>query len=112
MGGRGYEIDPPRRSNVLKQVKAFVLSGGGNLGSLQVGMLRALLEAGIVPDMLVGTSIGSVNAAALAADPSLEQVIRLGEMWTDLRPRDVFSGNPLGVGCSLLRRGSLFPSRR
>ena len=40
---------------------AFVLSGGGNLGAIQAGMLRALLGEGIRPDFVVGTSVGSVN---------------------------------------------------
>ena len=75
-------------------------------------MLRALLEAGIVPDVLVGASIGSVNAAFLAADPCLDQVMALEEVWTDLRSRDIFSWNPLGIGGALLRRGAVFPSDR
>lgn len=50
----------------MDQCTAFVLGGGGSRGALQVGALRALLEAGIVPDLLVGTSIGAANAAALA----------------------------------------------
>jgi NTE family protein len=75
-------------------------------------MLRALLEAGIVPDVLVGASIGSVNAAFLAADPCLDQVMALEEVWTDLRSRDIFSWNPLGIGGALLRRGAVFPPER
>lgn len=93
-------------------MKAFVLSGGGNLGSVQVGMLRALLEADIVPDVLVGASIGSVNAAFLAADPCLDQVLALSEIWAGLRSRDIFSWNPLGIGGALLRRGAVFPPDR
>ncbi|MGZ4104331.1 MAG: patatin-like phospholipase family protein [Actinomycetota bacterium] len=54
-------------------MNAFVLSGGANLGAVQAGMLVALLEAGIRPDVLVGTSIGAANVAYLAADPSLER---------------------------------------
>ncbi|MDQ7028746.1 MAG: patatin-like phospholipase family protein [Ardenticatenia bacterium] len=49
---------------------AFVLSGGGNRGALQVGALQVLLEAGIQPDVLVGTSVGAVNALFLACDPT------------------------------------------
>lgn len=45
---------------------AFVLSGGGSLGALQVGMLQALTEAGIRPDLMMGTSVGAVNAAWMA----------------------------------------------
>ena len=50
---------------------AFVLGGGGVLGAGEVGMLRALLEAGVVPDLVVGTSVGAVNGAFLAAEPTV-----------------------------------------
>lgn len=49
----------------------FVLGGGGALGAVQVGMLRALLERGVTPDLVVGTSIGAFNGAILAADPTV-----------------------------------------
>src|SRR5258708_7666865 len=48
---------------------AFVLGGGGILGAHEVGMLRALSEAGIRPDVVVGTSVGAINGALVAADP-------------------------------------------
>ena len=54
------------RKNKAKKTMAFVLGGGGARGAFQVGALRALLEAGITADLLVGTSIGAVNAAAMA----------------------------------------------
>jgi NTE family protein len=92
-------------------VIGFVLSGGANLGSIHVGMLRALLEAGIKPDVIVGTSIGAVNAAHLAADPTLEQADRLRQLWCDVRARDIFPLNPFASIHSLVRQGSLFPSR-
>ncbi len=60
---------------------AFVLGGGGVLGAAEVGMLRALLEAELRPDLIVGTSIGAVNGALLAADPTVAGAIRLGAMW-------------------------------
>lgn len=50
----------------MKKCLAFVLAGGGSRGALQVGALRALFEAGFKPDLLVGTSIGAVNAVGLA----------------------------------------------
>ena len=56
---RGVEDEPRPRT-------AFVLSGGGNQGVSQVGMLRALLERGIVPDVVIGTSAGALNGAAVA----------------------------------------------
>src|SRR5438067_829091 len=63
---------------------AFVLSGGGNHGVAQVGMLRALLEHRIVPDVLIGTSVGALNAAAVAATPTLEGVHRLERIWASI----------------------------
>jgi NTE family protein len=60
---------------------AFVLGGGGVLGAHEVGMLRALAERSISPDLIVGTSIGAVNGAFFAADPSPAGVEHLGELW-------------------------------
>ena len=42
---------------------AFVLGGGGVLGAVEVGMLRALLEREIQPDLVLGTSVGALNGA-------------------------------------------------
>ena len=75
---------------------AFVLGGGGHLGAHEVGMLRALLERGIVPDLVIGTSIGAINGAAVAADPTTAAVARLTEMWTGVARTDVFGGSVLG----------------
>ena len=73
---------------------AFVLGGGGVLGSTEVGMLRALLEAGITPDLVLGTSVGALNGAFLAADPTVEATIRLAELWRQLSAEGgVFSGS-------------------
>jgi len=72
---------------------AFVLSGGASLGSIQVGMLKALFEAGIKPDFLVGTSVGAVNAAWIAGSPTTEGIAKLEQIWLGLRREDVF---PLG----------------
>src|SRR5687768_8421797 len=63
---------------------AFVLGGGGVLGAGEVGMLRALLEAGITPDLVVGTSVGALNGAFLAADPTVEATLRLAALWNRL----------------------------
>ena len=71
-------------------MKAFVLSGGGNLGAGHVGAVLALLEHGIVPDLLVGTSAGAINASYLAFDPGLDGARRLADIWTSVRTRDVF----------------------
>lgn len=58
-------------SNILPRPVAFVFSGGTSLGSVQVGMLRAVFEAGIKPDLLVGTSAGAVNAASVGQGPGI-----------------------------------------
>lgn len=70
--------------------EAFVLSGGGSLGAAQVGAMSALLEAGIQPDLLVGCSVGALNAAALAVDPSLPRVHELERVWLGLDRSHVF----------------------
>ena len=59
---------------------AFVLGGGGLLGAHEVGMLRALADAGVRPDLVVGTSIGALNGVLVAADPA-EAADRLARMW-------------------------------
>ena len=69
---------------------AFVLSGGGSLGAVQAGMMLALAERGVVPDLLVGTSVGALNAAYLAAGPSYDGARALATVWSGLRRRDVF----------------------
>lgn len=75
---------------------AFVLSGGGARGALQVGALRALLEAGIKPDLLVGTSIGAVNATYLAVQGvNLTSVDGLADAWRDAVKADLLPANYL-----------------
>jgi len=70
---------------------AFVLSGGASLGALQVGMLEALYERGIVPDVLVATSVGALNAAFIASRAQTVAAARaLARVWRDLRREDVF----------------------
>jgi len=73
---------------------AFVLGGGGVLGAGEVGMLRALLEAGIAPDLVLGTSVGALNGAFLAADPTVAATLRLADLWRQLSAEGgVFSGS-------------------
>ena len=60
---------------------AFVLGGGGVLGAVEVGMLRALLERDIVPDLVLGTSVGALNGALVAREPDLSVVERLTALW-------------------------------
>ena len=92
---------------------AFVLSGGVSLGALQVGMLQALYEHGIVPDLLVGASAGALNAAYVASRPqSAATAKELGRIWRDLHREDIFpiSMSAL-VGGACGRRDHLVPDR-
>jgi NTE family protein len=70
---------------------AFVLSGGGSLGAVQVGMLRALTERRITPDLLVGTSVGALNAGFVSSHGTSPAALdRLAGTWAALRRDDVF----------------------
>lgn len=84
-------------------VTAFVLSGGGSLGAVQVGMLQALTARGIVPDLLIGTSAGALNAAYVAGrgvdDASLSD---LEAVWAGLRRHRVFPLDPVRLGAAVL----------
>jgi NTE family protein len=83
---------------------AFVLGGGGGpLGAHEVGMLRALIERGIRPDLVLGTSVGAINGVAVAADPSPAGIERLTEMWSAIDRSDVFGGSVLGRLATLAR---------
>lgn len=82
---------------------AFVLGGGGLLGAHEVGMLRALLEAGVVPDLIVGTSVGAINGVVVAEDPSPVAARRLAELWLDLDSSDLFAGSVIGRLSTLAR---------
>jgi len=88
-------------------VTAFVLSGGASLGAAQVGMLTALAEAGVRPDLVVGTSVGAINGAWLAGGVDCGG---LGQVWRALRRETVF---PTRLVDGLLglagRRGHLVP---
>ncbi len=81
---------------------AFVLGGGGQLGAHEVGMLKALVERDVRADVVVGTSIGAVNGAVYAADPTIESVRRLAELWSSGGAK-IF-GDSLGDGARLLAK--------
>jgi NTE family protein len=82
---------------------AFVLGGGGVLGAAEVGMLRALFEHGIRPDLIVGTSVGAINGALVAADPAPSSVDRLRGVWEELASQGIFAGSVLARMSTLVR---------
>jgi NTE family protein len=94
-----------RNGKGAKPQVAFVLSGGGNLGAVQVGMLRALLERGILPDLVVGCSVGALNGAALADDPTLAGVDKLEQVWRSVEGNDLMPRNLLPNAVALARKG-------
>ena len=75
---------------------AFVLSGGASLGAIQVGMLRALFERRITPDLIIGTSIGAINGAYIASRPTTPDTAdALADVWLGLHRFEVFPPDPL-----------------
>jgi NTE family protein len=80
-----------------REKTAFVLAGGGSFGAIQVGMLRELVAHGIVPDLVVGASVGALNGIHFCADPTPAGVARLEAVWRALRRSDVFPLSPRQV---------------
>jgi NTE family protein len=79
-----------------RQKTAFVLSGGASLGAIQVGMLQALYERDVEPDLIVGASSGALNGAFIAARPqTVATAAELADIWIGLRRGQVFPLNPL-----------------
>src|SRR5437763_7205850 len=80
----------PAEPLAVRPTEVFVFSGGGSLGAAQVGALQALFEAGITPGLVVGCSVGALNAAYVAVDPSPARANALGELWRRMSRRLVF----------------------
>lgn len=97
---------------MLNAPVVFVLSGGGNLGAAQVGMLRALLENDIYPDMILGCSAGAINGAALAVKPTAEGVAQLAEIWCGLDGRHLMPRTWLPRLVALARPGEAIHKNR
>jgi NTE family protein len=81
-------LAPPRYASPTKT--ALVLAGGGSFGAIQVGMMHSLAARGIEADMVVGSSVGAMNGAYYAGDPTLKGVLQLEAIWRGLERQDVF----------------------
>ncbi|HET7482887.1 MAG TPA: patatin-like phospholipase family protein [Actinomycetota bacterium] len=98
MSDRGVRNQPSRAqwlrrlAHRRRDTVGFVLSGGGPLGALEVGALHALFETDIRPDLMVGTSVGALNATWVAYDPTPAGVERLDAVWRNLKDNDMFPG--------------------
>ena len=95
------------RDQIGQAKTAFVLAGGGSFGAIQVGMLHSLAAHGIEADMVVGSSVGALNGAFYAGDPTLRGVEKLGDIWRELTRQDVFPMNWRTVLGFLWRRDFL-----
>lgn len=94
-------------------MNAFVLTGGGSLGAVHVGMLRALYERGIAPDLIIGTSVGGINGAYIASRPqTVETAEALGDIWRGIERHQVFPFGFTGGFLGFIGRRSHFLSNR
>jgi NTE family protein len=108
---------PDRSSRSEGPTTAFVLGGGGLLGAVEVGMLRALFEAGVTPDLILGTSVGALNGALVAADPGPGVIDRLVHLWESAAAgKEVYGDGVLRQATRAVRTGthlhSALPLRR
>ena len=115
-----FTADPVAGRAACEPRTAFVLAGGAALGAMQAGMVRALYELGIAPDLLIGTSVGALNAAFLASRPAtVATAEELAAVWRALRRSDT-RGQPtrrpllwsLPCGSASARRGRRIASVR
>jgi NTE family protein len=88
---------------------ALVLAGGGSFGAIQVGMMHSLAAHEISADMVVGSSVGALNGAYYAGDPTLKGVLQLETIWRGLKRRDVFPVTWRTLLGFLWRRDFLIP---
>lgn len=101
-----------RRSRSLEPAHsktAFVLSGGGIQGSIQVGMIKALFEHGIEPDLIAATSVGALNGAVIAQSPGEKGLEQLVGIWNDLEGEHIFPGSFWSRMVKFVSADHLFP---
>lgn len=102
---------PRRPAGGERRTTVVVLSGGGHLGAIHVGQLRAIVEAGIEVDAYVATSVGALNAAVMAARPGMAGVDRLHEIWRGVRTDEIFPGGTVAQAWKIARgHDHLYPN--
>lgn len=94
-------------ASILPRPAAYVLGGGASSAAAQVGMLRALAESGISPDIIIGTSAGALNGVILADDP-VGAVTRLEAIWTTLKTRRLIPDTRLRRARNLAGRRHMY----
>lgn len=102
----------PAELAALPRPLAFVLPGGGALGSYQVGVLHALGDAGVRPDLLIGVSAGSVNASLFAWNHDHDGLARLDGIWRSIRRRDLMRFQPHRMALAVAGRHPSFLDNR
>lgn len=109
--GRGgwSKLRRRRSSETSRSKTAFVLSGGGIQGSIQVGMIKALYEQGIEPDLIAATSVGALNGAILAQTPGEKGLEQLVGIWENLDGEQIFPGSLWSRMVKLISSDHLFP---
>lgn len=95
----------PRDPHAVRIATALVLSGGGARGAYQAGVLRGLLDLGLLRgdsriDVVIGASAGALNGAGLAAfvDRPEEGVAALERLWSNIEPQQVFRTDVRSLG--------------
>jgi NTE family protein len=83
---------------------AFVLAGGGSRGAVQIGMLAELIDRGIRADRVFGASVGAINGAAYASNPTAEGLAKMAAIWTELRGTDIFPRGALDGPWAFLQK--------
>ena len=94
-GFRRSRADTDAHASAPEHRTAFVLAGGGSRGAVQVGMLGELTERGIRADRVFGASVGAINGAAYAGNPTKEGIERMARIWRDVKGTDVFPKSAL-----------------
>ena len=88
--GDGEDAEPEDEEPDEEDMTALVLAGGSTRGAIQIGMLQVLAEHGFVPDRVYGASVGAINGAGFAADPTRAGVERMAQIWLGIRREDVY----------------------